>query len=28
MEDAGYLLIDEYDLVDRQHFQIFAKVAH
>jgi arsenite methyltransferase len=27
MEDAGYLLIDEYDLVDRQHFQIFAKVA-
>ena len=25
MEDAGYLLIDEYDFIDRQHFQIFAK---
>jgi ubiquinone/menaquinone biosynthesis C-methylase UbiE len=25
MQDAGYLLIDDYDLVDRQHFQIFAK---
>ncbi len=27
MEDAGYHLIDDYDLIDRQHFQIFAKVA-
>jgi arsenite methyltransferase len=27
MEDAGYLLIDDYDLIDRQHFQIFAKRA-
>lgn len=27
MEDAGYLLIDDYDLIDRQHFQIFAKHA-
>lgn len=26
MEDAGYLLVDDYDLIDRQHFQIFAKV--
>ena len=25
MEDAGYLLVDDYDLIDRQHFQIFAK---
>ena len=25
MEDAGYLLIDDYDFIDRQHFQIFAK---
>ncbi|HEX5545706.1 MAG TPA: class I SAM-dependent methyltransferase [Nitrospira sp.] len=25
MEDAGYLLMDEYDFIDRQHFQIFAK---
>ncbi len=25
MEEAGYLLVDDYDLVDRQHFQIFAK---
>ncbi|HWG96182.1 MAG TPA: class I SAM-dependent methyltransferase [Nitrospira sp.] len=25
MEDAGYLLIDDFDLIDRQHFQIFAK---
>jgi hypothetical protein len=24
-EGVGYLLIDEYNLVDRQHFQIFAK---
>ena len=27
MEDAGYHLIDDYDLIDRQHFQIFAKAA-
>jgi len=27
MEAAGYLLVDEYDLIDRQHFQIFSKVA-
>jgi predicted methyltransferase len=27
MEDAGYLLINDYDLIDRQHFQIFAKHA-
>ena len=25
MEDAGYLLVDDHDLIDRQHFQIFAK---
>ncbi|NGZ10263.1 MAG: class I SAM-dependent methyltransferase [Nitrospira sp. LK70] len=25
MEDAGYLLVGDYDLIDRQHFQIFAK---
>lgn len=25
MEDAGYLLVADYDLIDRQHFQIFAK---
>ena len=25
MEDAGYLLVDDYDLIDRQHFQVFAK---
>ena len=25
MQDAGYLLVDDYDLIDRQHFQIFAK---
>jgi hypothetical protein len=25
MEDVGYLLVDDYDLIDRQHFQIFAK---
>ncbi len=25
MEDAGYLLLEDYDLIDRQHFQIFAK---
>lgn len=27
MEAAGYRLVDEYDLIDRQHFQIFAKHA-
>ena len=27
MEDAGYQLIDDYNLIDRQHFQIFAKAA-
>lgn len=27
MEAAGYHLIDDYDLIDRQHFQIFAKAA-
>jgi arsenite methyltransferase len=27
MEDAGYLLVNDYELIDRQHFQIFAKVA-
>ncbi len=26
MEDAGYLLIADHDLIDHQHFQIFAKV--
>lgn len=25
MEAAGYRLVDDYDLIDRQHFQIFAK---
>ncbi len=25
MEAAGYLLIHDYDLIDRQHFQIFSK---
>ena len=25
MKDAGYLLVDDSDLIDRQHFQIFAK---
>lgn len=25
MEDAGYRLVNDYDIVDRQHFQIFAK---
>lgn len=25
MEDAGYLLIHDYDLIERQHFQIFSK---
>ena len=25
MEAAGYHLVDDYDLLDRQHFQIFAK---
>lgn len=25
MKEAGYLLVDDYDLIDRQHFQIFAK---
>ena len=25
MENAGYLLVDDYDLIDRQHFQVFAK---
>ena len=25
MQDAGYLLVDDYDLIDRQHFQVFAK---
>ena len=27
MEAAGYRLVDDYDLIDRQHFQIFAKAA-
>jgi len=27
MEDAGYLLVNDYSLIDRQHFQIFAKAA-
>ena len=26
MEAAGYQLLNDYDVVDRQHFQIFAKV--
>lgn len=26
MEEAGYLLVEDHDLIDRQHFQIFAKV--
>lgn len=25
MEDAGYLMVDDYDFIDRQHFQIFLK---
>lgn len=25
MEAAGYRLVDEHDLIDRQHFQVFAK---
>jgi BMFP domain-containing protein YqiC len=25
MEAAGYRLLNDYDVVDRQHFQIFAK---
>jgi predicted methyltransferase len=25
MEDAGYRLIEDYDFIDRQHFQVFAK---
>ncbi len=25
MKDAGYLLVGDYDLIDRQHFQIFAR---
>lgn len=25
MEAAGYLLVDDYALIDRQHFQVFAK---
>lgn len=28
MEEAGYHLINDSDLIDRQHFQIFAKAAH
>ncbi len=28
MEDAGYRLVNDYDIVDRQHFQIFAKADH
>jgi arsenite methyltransferase len=27
MEEAGYLLIEDYDLIDRQHFQVFSKAA-
>jgi arsenite methyltransferase len=27
MENAGYLLVEDYDLIDRQHFQIFAKAT-
>ena len=27
MEDAGYLLIEDHDIIDHQHFQIFAKDA-
>ncbi len=26
MEDAGYRLVNDYDIIDRQHFQIFTKV--
>jgi hypothetical protein len=25
METAGYRLVNDYDLLDRQHFQVFAK---
>jgi len=28
MEAAGYRLVNDYDIVARQHFQIFAKVDH
>ena len=28
MEAAGYRLVDDYDIVARQHFQIFAKADH
>jgi len=27
MEAAGYRLVEDYDLIDRQHFQIFTKAA-
>jgi hypothetical protein len=27
MEDAGYFLAGDYDLIDRQHFQIFKKTG-
>ncbi|MEK9141535.1 MAG: methyltransferase domain-containing protein [Nitrospirota bacterium] len=28
MEAAGYRLVDDYDVVDSQHFQIFSKAEH
>jgi hypothetical protein len=28
MEAAGYRLLNDYDLIDHQHFQIFAKADH
>jgi arsenite methyltransferase len=28
MEAAGYRLLNDYDVIDRQHFQIFAKADH